>query len=108
MVEFRKEKKLSQAALAKKLELSQARIAQIESGIGTAQISFDILFNILVALGYDYRVVTTEGGVRRSYFSVNSPNSFWNRASPSASSAACLAVVSTKASISRYKIKNRL
>jgi len=38
--------------------VSQARIAQIESGIGTAKISFDVLFNILVALGYDYRVVT--------------------------------------------------
>ena len=60
IIKIRKAKKLSQAALAKKLELSQARIAQIESGIGTAQITFDILFNILVALGYDYRVVTTK------------------------------------------------
>ncbi|MBN8550065.1 MAG: helix-turn-helix domain-containing protein [Deltaproteobacteria bacterium] len=60
IVKIRREKKLSQAALAKKLELSQARIAQIESGIGTAQITFDILFNILVALGYDYRVVTSK------------------------------------------------
>ena len=59
IVKIRKAKKLSQAALAKKLEISQARVAQIESGIGTAQVTFDILFNILVALGYDYRVVTT-------------------------------------------------
>ena len=58
IIKIRKAKKLSQAALAKRLEISQARVAQIESGIGTAQITFDILFNILVALGYDYRVVT--------------------------------------------------
>ncbi len=41
----------------KKLEISQARVAQIESGIGTVKITFDILFNVLVALGYDYRVI---------------------------------------------------
>lgn len=58
IIKIRKAKKLSQSALAKKLEISQARVAQIESGIGTAQVTFDILFNILVALGYDYRVVT--------------------------------------------------
>ncbi len=55
---IRKRRELSQAGLAKKVGVSQARIAQIESGIGTAKISFDVLFNILVALGYDYRVVT--------------------------------------------------
>ena len=60
IIKIRKAKKLSQAALAKKLEISQARVAQIESGIRTAQVTFDILFNILVALGYDYRVVTTK------------------------------------------------
>lgn len=59
IIKIRKAKKLSQAALAKKLGISQARVAQVESGIGTAKITFDILFNILVALGYDYRVVTT-------------------------------------------------
>jgi transcriptional regulator with XRE-family HTH domain len=58
IVKTRKAKKLSQAALAKKLKISQARIAQIESGIGTAKVTFDVLFNMLVALGYDYRVVT--------------------------------------------------
>ncbi len=57
IVKIRKGKKTSQAVLAKKLGISQARVAQIESGIGTAKISFDILFNILVALGYDYRVI---------------------------------------------------
>lgn len=58
IVKTRKAKKLSQAALAKKLKISQARVAQIESGIGTAKVTFDVLFNMLVALGYDYRVVT--------------------------------------------------
>lgn len=58
IVSTRKEKKLSQASLAKKLGISQARIAQIESGVGTAKVTFDILFNILVALGWNYRVVT--------------------------------------------------
>ena len=59
IIKIRKAKKLSQAALAKKLSISQARVAQIESGIGTARITFDILFNILIALGYDYRVIAT-------------------------------------------------
>lgn len=58
IVKTRKAKKLSQAALAKKLGISQARIAQIESGVGTAKVTFDVLFNMLIALGYDYRVVT--------------------------------------------------
>ena len=58
VVKVRKAKKLSQAALAKKLGVSQARIAQIESGIGTSKITFDVIFSILTALGYDYRVVT--------------------------------------------------
>ncbi len=58
IVKSRKEKKLSQAALAKKLGISQARVAQIESGVGTAKVTFDVLFNMLVALGFDYRVVT--------------------------------------------------
>jgi transcriptional regulator with XRE-family HTH domain len=57
ITKIRKAKKLSQAALARKLGISQARVAQIESGIGTAQVTFDVLFNILIALGYDYRVV---------------------------------------------------
>jgi predicted XRE-type DNA-binding protein len=58
IVKTRKAKKLSQAALAKKLGISQARVAQIESGVGTAKVTFDVLFNMLVALGFDYRVVT--------------------------------------------------
>lgn len=58
IVKIRKAKKMPQATLAKRIGVTQARIAQIESGVGTAKISFDILFNILVGLGYDYRVVT--------------------------------------------------
>ena len=44
--------------LAKELGISQARVAQIESGVGTAKVTFDVLFNMLVALGLDYKVVT--------------------------------------------------
>ena len=58
IVKPRKTKDLSQASLAKKLGISQARIAQIESGVGTAKVTFDVLFNMLVALGFDYCVVT--------------------------------------------------
>ncbi len=58
IVKTRKEKKLSQTVLARKLGISQARVAQIESGVGTAKVTFDVLFNMLVALGFDYRVVT--------------------------------------------------
>jgi predicted XRE-type DNA-binding protein len=58
IVKTRKAKKLSQAALAKKLGISQARVAQVESGVGTAKVTFDVLFNTLVELGFDYRVVT--------------------------------------------------
>lgn len=47
IVKTRRGKKLSQADLAKKLKFRQARIAQIESGVGTAKVTFDVLFNIL-------------------------------------------------------------
>jgi predicted XRE-type DNA-binding protein len=58
IVKTRKAKKLSQASLAKTIGISQARVAQIESGVGTANVTFDVLFNMLIALGLDYRVVT--------------------------------------------------
>lgn len=58
IVKTRTGKRLSQAALAKKIGVSQSRIAQIESGIGTAQISFDLIFRILEILGIEWRVVT--------------------------------------------------
>ncbi len=60
IIKIRKAKKISQATLAKKLGVSQARIAQIESGVGTSKITFDVIFSLLIALGYDYRVVTTK------------------------------------------------
>lgn len=56
IAEVRKKKGLSQAALAKKFGVSQGRIAQIESGVGTRGISFDVLFGILLQLGYDFRI----------------------------------------------------
>lgn len=56
IVAARKEKRLSQAALAKKVGVSQGRIAQIESGIGTAQISYDVLLKVLSTLGIDYKI----------------------------------------------------
>ncbi|MGH8120087.1 MAG: helix-turn-helix domain-containing protein [Gammaproteobacteria bacterium] len=57
IIKVRRERRLSQAALAKKLGISQSRIAQIESGIGTATVSFDVLLGILVELGYDFKVI---------------------------------------------------
>ena len=57
IVKTRKERKLSQAALAKKIHLSQGRIAQIESGVGTSKVTFDVLLNILVTLGFDFKIL---------------------------------------------------
>ncbi|OGQ04546.1 MAG: hypothetical protein A2W61_00580 [Deltaproteobacteria bacterium RIFCSPLOWO2_01_44_7] len=57
ITEIRKKKGISQEALARKLDVSQGRIAQIESGIGTRTVSFDVLFNILAILGYDFHIV---------------------------------------------------
>lgn len=54
----RKKAGLSQAALAKKLGVTQGRIAQIESGIGTAKITFDVLLHILDVLGYEFKIST--------------------------------------------------
>lgn len=56
IVDERKKRGLSQMALAKKLKLSQGRIAQIESGVGTNKVTFDVLLNILGTLGYDFKV----------------------------------------------------
>lgn len=54
---IRKKQGLSQSALAKEVGVSQSRIAQIESGVGTSKVTFDILLNILNILGYDYKIV---------------------------------------------------
>jgi len=53
----RKDKQISQAALAKKIGVTQGRIAQIESRIGTTKVTFEILLGILRQLGYEYRIV---------------------------------------------------
>jgi DNA-binding XRE family transcriptional regulator len=60
IVKVRKAKGFSQAVLAKKVGVSQSRIAQIESGVGTAKVTFDVLLNILAALGYDFKIVPTK------------------------------------------------
>ena len=58
IIAARKKAKLSQAALAKKIGVTQGRIAQIESGVGTSKMTFDVLLNILMALGYDFKIVS--------------------------------------------------
>lgn len=57
IVKLRKVRKISQTELAKMAGVSQSRIAQIESGIGTAYVTFDVLLNILLVLGYKFRIV---------------------------------------------------
>jgi hypothetical protein len=46
-------------------ERQQERSARIESGIVTAQVAFYVLFNMLVALGFDHRVVTRRAALER-------------------------------------------
>lgn len=58
IIRARQAKKLSQAALAKRVGVSQGRIAQIESGIGTANVTFDVLLHILLVLDYTFKIVT--------------------------------------------------
>ena len=56
IVKTRKARGISQASLAKKVEVSQSRIAQVESGVGTNRVTFDVLLNILVTLGFDFKI----------------------------------------------------
>lgn len=58
IIDARKKHRISQATLAKMVGVTQSRIAQIESGVGTRSVSFDILLNILSELGYEYRIVS--------------------------------------------------
>ena len=58
ILRIRKEQKISQSNLAKKVGVTQGRIAQIESGIGTSKVSFDVLLNILILLGYDFKILS--------------------------------------------------
>ena len=60
IVGIRKKRKLSQAKLAKMARVTQGRIAQIESGIGTANITFDVLLRLLEILGYKFKIVPTK------------------------------------------------
>ncbi len=53
----RKETKVSQAQLAKKLGITQGRIAQVESRMGTAKVTFEVLLSILRELGYECKIV---------------------------------------------------
>lgn len=53
---IREEKGYSQMHLAQKVGVTQSRIAQIESGIGTYNISFDLLFRLLTLLGYGFKI----------------------------------------------------
>lgn len=53
----RKERKVSQSQLAKKIGVTQGRIAQIESRMGTAKVTFEVLFGLLRQLGYEYKIV---------------------------------------------------
>jgi transcriptional regulator with XRE-family HTH domain len=56
IIKTRKSSNISQTVLAKKLGVTQSRIAQIESGIGTSKITFDVLFNILRSLGLSLKI----------------------------------------------------
>lgn len=57
IVKARKKAGISQAVLAKKVGVTQGRIAQIETGIGTSKVTFDVLLHILEVLGYDFKIV---------------------------------------------------
>ena len=56
IIAVRQKQRITQAVLAKRLGVSQSRIAKIESRIGTHQVSFDVLFRILSALGCEFKV----------------------------------------------------
>lgn len=53
----RKEKKISQVVLAKKIGVTQGRIAQIESRVGVSKVTFEVIFGILRELGFELKVV---------------------------------------------------
>lgn len=53
----RRDKKLSQSGLAKRMGVTQGRIAQIESKAGTSKVTFEVLFGILRELGFELKVI---------------------------------------------------
>ncbi len=58
IIKARKKNNWSQVQLAKKVGVTQGRIAQVESGLGTQQITFDVLFRILNVLGYGFKITS--------------------------------------------------
>lgn len=52
----RKESKFSQLQLAKKMGVTQGRIAQIESKVGTKNVTLEVLLTILTELKYTYKI----------------------------------------------------
>lgn len=53
----RKEEKISQTQLAKKMGVTQGRIAQIESRVGTGKVTLEVLLSIIRELGYEYKII---------------------------------------------------
>ena len=56
----------NQTELAERVGVSQSRIARIEGGVGTKNMSFDLLFRILAALGYKCTVSMKKVSEERS------------------------------------------
>lgn len=48
---------LSQAELGRKADISQSRIAQIESGIEKGPVTFDMIFLLFYVLGLDVHII---------------------------------------------------
>jgi predicted transcriptional regulator len=58
IITARKTLGLTQTQLAHLVNVSQPRIAQIESRVKIGSIKFDVLLNILTALGYEFQITT--------------------------------------------------
>ena len=56
----REKRNLTQAEFAKKIRKSQSWVAKVESGLGTKNVSFEVLFGMLTALGFSYRIAMRE------------------------------------------------
>ncbi len=63
IIKIRKELGITQLKLSQLAKVSQARIAKIESGIGTRKVTFDVLFSLLNLLGYDYKIVAKKNKI---------------------------------------------
>ena len=69
IIRARKDLQLTQAELAKLVGVSQSLIVQIESRIKMDRITFDVLLNILQAMGFGYSISTRK--VREAKLSSN-------------------------------------